>query len=106
MKSLRPGLALDYWHLEPPKAFLLHTLIAKPLISIVHPLRKNLPMSRADKQQETINAVTEKLTDEISLSGRKDKIKNRLHACQQSRAASLSIAGDELALTTMAELIL
>ena len=56
------------------------------------------------KRDEAIAAVPDEFADEISLSGPKDRIKEKLKDWENSPVTSLLISGDINLLRTMAEL--
>lgn len=58
------------------------------------------------KQEEAIHVVPDQFADEISLSGSKDRIRERLQAWKESPVTSLLIMGDAPLLRDMAELVL
>ncbi len=60
----------------------------------------------AGKREEAIMTVPDEFADEVSLTGSRDKIRDRLQAWQESRVTSILFAGDIQAMRTMAELML
>lgn len=58
------------------------------------------------KQEEAINIVPNQFADEISLSGSRDRIKERLEAWKDSPVTSLLVMGDTGLLRDMAEMVL
>ena len=58
------------------------------------------------KKEEAIMTVPDQFADEVSLTGSKEKIRDRLDAWRESRVTSILAAGNEHALRTLAELVL
>jgi len=60
----------------------------------------------AGKRDEAIAAVPDQFADEISLSGSKDRIKEKIKDWKNSSVTSLLVSGDINMLRDMAELTL
>jgi hypothetical protein len=69
-------------------------------------VRKIQDLYLEGKKEEAMAAVPQKLIEELTLIGPKEKIRDELGAWRESSVTTLLISGDEQMLRTAAELVL
>src|SRR5438105_259747 len=83
------------------------TGLGKPLKSIVHPLRNDIPiyLGAEGPKRDAMAAVPTKLVEDVSLIGPIEKIRDDLAAWKETVVTTLLVGGSPLQLATYADLV-